>query len=105
MIQWHQLSADVALERLGTSKCGLAAAEAHRRLLVHGENVLDEGRRRTSLGMLFGQFTDFMIVVLLAAAVVSGLIGDLEDTIAIMTIVILNAIVGFVQEYRAERAM
>jgi len=105
MIPWHQLSADAALERLATSRDGLADAEAHRRLLKHGQNVLDEGRRRTPVGMLFGQFTDFMIIVLLAAAIISGLIGDLEDTIAIVTIVVLNAIVGFVQEYRAERAM
>jgi Ca2+-transporting ATPase len=105
MTPWHRLSPEATLESLKTSKRGLAKAEALRRLGEHGPNVLAEGRRRNPLGMFLGQFTDFMIVVLLVAAVISGLIGDLEDTIAIVIIVILNGVVGFIQEYRAERAM
>jgi glycogen operon protein len=80
--------------------------DARRRALrEHGPNVLQGGARRTALGILLGQFTDFMILVLLAAAVISGLVGDVVDTIAIVAIVFLNAVIGFVQEYRAERAM
>ncbi len=104
-MSWHQHSAAAALVTLRTSADGLTGAEARRRLAEHGPNVLREGKRRTALGMLAGQFTDFMILVLLGAAVVSGLIGDVMDTIAIMAIVVLNAVIGFVQEYRAERAM
>ncbi|MDH5485768.1 MAG: cation-translocating P-type ATPase, partial [Gammaproteobacteria bacterium] len=70
-----------------------------------GENALPEGRRRSVLTMLLGQFADFMIMVLLAAALVSGVIGEPQDTIAILVIVILNAIIGTVQEFRAERAV
>jgi len=102
---WHQQPAEAVLEALRTSGEGLAAAEAQRRLAEHGPNALREGRRRTALGMLAAQFTDFMILVLIGAAVISGLIGDVVDTIAIVAIVVLNAVVGFVQEYRAERAM
>ncbi|MEK7385869.1 MAG: HAD-IC family P-type ATPase, partial [candidate division NC10 bacterium] len=105
MVRWHQQTADGALAGLATSPAGLSPAEARRRLAEHGPNALVETRRRTPLGMLAAQFTDFMILVLLGAAVVSGLIGDVEDTVAIVAIVLLNAVVGFVQEYRAERAM
>ena len=55
--------------------------------------------------MFFAQFRDFMILVLLTAAAISGVVGDLKDTIVIGTLVLLNAVIGFVQEYRAERAM
>ena len=53
--------------------------------------------------MLFSQFSDFMILILLAAALVSGLVGDPQDSVAILVIVLLNALIGAVQEYRAER--
>jgi len=84
---------------------GLTAAEATTRLAQHGQNALIEGRRRGPVRMLLDQFTDFMIVVLLAAAVVSGVIGDVTDTVVILVIVVLNAVIGFVQEYRAETAI
>jgi len=84
---------------------GLRSDEATRRLQQHGANVLAEGRRRGPLRMLAAQFADFMILVLIAAALIAGAIGDLSDTLVIVAIVVLNAIVGFVQEYRAERAM
>jgi len=103
---WHQLSADAARQRLASDAThGLTAREAATRLATHGPNALAEGRRRGPLRMLFDQFTDFMIVVLIAAAVISGLLGDMVDTVVILVIIVLNAIVGFVQEYRAERAM
>ena len=84
---------------------GLSAAEAATRLAQHGPNALIEGRRRGPVRMFLDQFTDFMIVVLLAAAVVSGVIGDVTDTVVILVIVVLNAVIGFVQEYRAEAAI
>jgi magnesium-transporting ATPase (P-type) len=84
---------------------GLSAAEAATRLAQHGPNALIEGRRRGPVRMFLDQFTDFMIVVLLAAAVISGVIGDVTDTVVILVIVVLNAVIGFVQEYRAEAAI
>ena len=92
------------LQALGTAD-GLTTAEARRRLDQHGPNVLTESRRRGPLTMFLAQFRDFMILVLLAAATVSGLVGDLKDTVVIAAIVLLNAVLGFAQEYRAERAM
>ena len=84
---------------------GLTAAEAATRLVQYGPNILIEDRRRSPLRMFLGQFTDFMIVVLLAAAVVSGVIGSVTDTVVILVIVVLNAVIGFIQEYRAEAAI
>lgn len=84
---------------------GLTREEAAQRLIQHGPNKLQEARRKSVLSILLAQFKDFMIVVLLAAALISGILGDVADTIAIVFIVLLNAVLGFVQEYRAEKAM
>jgi Ca2+-transporting ATPase len=103
---WHRLDAGEVAAHLETGlENGLAHEEAGRRLAVHGENVLAEGARRSPWLMLLGQFTDFMILVLLAAAIVAGVIGEPEDSVVIVVIVVLNAIIGFVQEYRAEKTM
>jgi Ca2+-transporting ATPase len=104
--RWHTLAPDDAAARLEVDPAvGLSAAEAARRLARHGPNALPEAKRRGPARMLLDQFSDFMILVLIAAAIVSGLVGDPEDTIAIVVIVVLNAVIGFVQEYRAEKAM
>ena len=102
---WHSLSTSEALDALGSSRAGLDSAEATRRLADHGANELVERRRRTLSGMFFAQFKDFMIIVLIAAAVLAGILGEGADTIAIIVIVVLNAVLGFSQEYRAEKAM
>ena len=103
---WHLTSVDEAAKRLRTStRRGLAGDEAARRLAEHGRNELREEEGRGPLAMFVAQFTDFMILLLLVAAVISGVIGEVEDAIAILAIVVLNAIVGFVQEYRAEKAL
>jgi P-type Ca2+ transporter type 2C len=103
---WHALSA----ESLGqTLQCefdkGLDDAEAGRRLQQHGANQLQDSGQRPLWHLILKQFSDFMILVLLAAALVSGFIGDLIDAIAILVIIALNAVIGVVQEYRAERAI
>jgi P-type Ca2+ transporter type 2C len=105
MPNWHAMTADAVLHYVKTSSQGLSVREVQQRLDEHGPNVLTEGTRRGPLRMALGQFRDVMILVLLVAAVISGLIGEATDTIAIIAIVILNAVIGFMQEYRAERAM
>ena len=105
-VGWHLLSAAQVAERLGSvPDAGLAPDEAARRLGVHGRNEIEEQARRGAGQMFLRQFTDFMILLLIAAAAISGVIGEPEDAIAILAIVILNAIIGFVQEYRAEQAL
>ena len=103
---WHTLSAASVAARLGSDPVrGLSDAVAGERLGRHGPNAIRAAARRGSLRMLAAQFTDFMILLLIAAAIVSGAIGDARDTVVILAIVVLNALVGFVQEYRAEQAM
>ena len=102
---WHRQSIDTVLKHLDTSLSGLSAEEVRIRLEKHGPNVLKEKEKKTLFMMFLDQFRDFMILVLMAAAAISGIVGELSDTIPIIVIVILNAVIGFVQEYRAEKAM
>ena len=102
---WHTEPVEAALRALDAVPAGLTSAEAAARLARHGPNALPEGRSRSVARMLLDQFSDFMILVLIAAAVVSGIVGEPSDTIAIIVIVLLNAVIGFTQEWRAERAM
>lgn len=104
-VGWYQLGVEETLERQGSSFHGLTREESTKRLEQYGPNELKEAKRITPLGIFINQFKDFMILVLIVAAVISGFLGDLIDTIAIILIVIINAIIGFVQEYRAEKAM
>jgi Ca2+-transporting ATPase len=103
---WHTLTGDQAAHRLETSPgSGLSSDQAADRLARFGANELQEKKARSPWRMLLDQFSDFMILVLIVAAIISGFAGGVEDTIAIIVIVMLNALIGFVQEYRAERAM
>ncbi len=104
-INWHTLAVDEVAQRLETTPNGLSPEHAAKRLQYFGANELKETRARSLWRMLLDQFSDFMIIVLIVAAIISGFVGDVEDTVAIIVIVILNAVIGFVQEYRAERAM
>jgi len=103
---WHALSPTEVAERLGIDvSTGLDDAEAARRLASSGPNSLPEGRGRRLRDLVVEQFRDVMILLLLAAAVVSGIVGDPVDTVAIIVILVLNATIGVVQGYRAERAL
>ncbi|MCW9047838.1 MAG: calcium-translocating P-type ATPase, PMCA-type [Gammaproteobacteria bacterium] len=102
---WYKIESAKVLQHLESSSTGLSNADAQKRLTEHGPNAIPEKRRRSLLFILLGQFSDFMIVVLLMAALISGFIGEPQDTIAILVIVLLNAIIGTVQEFRAERAV
>ena len=105
-VNWHGLPIEDVQQRLATSlERGLTPEEVEARQALHGPNAIREAPPKSAWGMLAAQFADFMILVLIAAAVIAGILGEPEDTIAILAIVILNAVIGFLQEYRAERAM
>ncbi len=96
--------ADV-LSELTSTPHGLTSAEAAERRSKFGPNELAEKPPTSPWVLFLGQFRDLMIVILAAAAVISGVMGDLTDTAIILVIVVLNAVIGFTQEYRAEKAL
>ena len=103
---WHTLGVKDTLSRLKTStKEGLSNEEAAARLKTYGPNQLDEAPLTTIWQMLWQQFNDFVIYLLLIAALISALLGDWVEAAAIMAIVILNAALGVIQERRAEAAL
>jgi Ca2+-transporting ATPase len=102
---WHQRTVAETLDALEATASGLSPDEVARRRAAFGRNELRAAVRRSPLRMLAAQFANYMIVVLIIAAVISGLVGDLADTIVIGVIIILNAVIGFFQEYRAEQAL
>ena len=105
-LPWHTLSAEETAQRLRVDpQIGLNPSEVQRRATLYGPNEIPERPPRSLWWMFLGQFTDFMILVLMAAAVISGIIGEPLDALAIVVIVLLNGVIGYVQEFRAERAM
>ncbi|MGZ5135124.1 MAG: cation-translocating P-type ATPase, partial [Flavitalea sp.] len=104
-MQWHQQDIQQTFETLQTTANGLTSGEVASRLERKGYNEIVEKKKKTPLMMFLLQFKDFMIIVLIGAAVLAGVFGDVVDTVAIILIVILNAIIGFIQEYRAEKAI
>lgn len=104
-MEWYRLSEQDVLAKVAASQEGLSAAEVQSRLTEHGPNDLIVQGVRSPWKILFEQFTAFMVLTLIVAAVISAALGDLKDAIAIGVIVLLNGILGFSQEYRAEQAM
>ncbi|MEN9228620.1 MAG: cation-transporting P-type ATPase [Gloeomargarita sp. HHBFW_bins_205] len=113
---WHSLSIGDTLTYLETSPDGLAAAEAQRRLAQYGPNELQETHARSRWDILLDQFKNVMLVLLIVVALVSGLLDVLEsiqsqqlvfpkDTLAILAIVVLNGLLGYIQESKAEQAL
>ncbi|MBD2104784.1 cation-translocating P-type ATPase [Leptolyngbya sp. FACHB-261] len=103
---WHSLSAEKALVLLESDpEQGLSAAQIQERTDRFGPNELEEKAGRSSWSILLDQFTNIMLIMLLAVAVVSALLGSVKDAIAILVIVGINGLLGYLQESRAEKAL
>jgi magnesium-transporting ATPase (P-type) len=102
---WHAIPPEKALERLNTGRGGLSGEEAAKRLARHGPNRLTSPAGRSALWRFAAQFNNILILVLIAAAAVSALLGEIVDAMVIVGVVVINAVIGFIQEGKAEQAL
>lgn len=102
---WMESEQEVCLNLRTDSDRGLSKIEAQRRLQQYGPNQLLEQRKASVLRLFFGQFSNVIVWVLIAAAIIAGFLGEWIDTSAIIAIVFFNALLGFFQEYKAERSL
>jgi Ca2+-transporting ATPase len=103
--EWHALETEEVLNHLKVQGNGLTFEEAKKRLEHYGPNQLEEAPRPTFLQMLWEQLNNFVVILLIIASIISALLGDYIEASAIMAIVVLNAVLGIVQERRAEEAL
>jgi len=105
-VTWHAISTEEVLNQLNTVKTeGLTSEEAERRFKLHGPNQLQEKPRPTFFKLLFDQLKSFVIILLVVASIISAILGEWVDAGAIILIVVLNAVLGVVQESKAEEAL
>jgi Ca2+-transporting ATPase len=102
---WHTLSAEEIMGHLKVHENGLTSIEAGERLVQYGPNQLTEAPRPTFLALFWGQLNNFIVILLIVASIISAFLGEWIDASAIMTIVVLNAVLGIVQEGRAEESL
>jgi len=103
---WHILTGGEICKKLNVDpERGLSDREVNRRLVEFGHNTLTVKKGVNPVFLFLGQFKDFMVLVLMVATLVSGLLGEIADAITILAIIMLNAILGFIQEYKAEKSM
>lgn len=105
MKDWYQKDEQEILKELHVTKEGLTAGQAETLLLEKGENVLMEGKKKSVLAVFAEQFCDLLVVILIVAAVISMFSGNVESTIVIVAVIILNAILGTVQHEKAKKSL
>lgn len=104
-MKWQNLSVDEVLKNVESNYNGLTAEESSKRISKYGKNELVEEEKPGPFRRFLGQFKDFLIILLIVAALAAAFIGDTTDAVVIFVVVVLNAVVGFIQENRAEEAM
>ncbi|SFA74990.1 MULTISPECIES: calcium-translocating P-type ATPase, SERCA-type [unclassified Bacillus (in: firmicutes)] len=105
-MKFHEMNVTEVEKALETDfSSGLSKEEVQKRMKMHGYNELEEGEKQSALLLFFSQFKDFMVVVLLAATLISGLLGEYIDAIAIIAIIVINGCLGFFQERKAEKSL
>jgi len=105
IVKWHSLPNDAVFTQLNATSAGLGRTEALKRLAQFGPNELQAIHRISAIALLLEQFKNVMIIILLVATALSAFLGHATEAVAIGVIVLFAVLLGFVQEYRAERAI
>ena len=105
MEPWYMIPKEEILSRLKSDKNGLSKQQAEALLKEKGENALQEGKRKSILRVFLEQFLDLLVIILIAAAIVSAITGDVESMLVIVAVIVLNAILGTVQHQKAAKSL
>ncbi|MCI5699247.1 MAG: cation-translocating P-type ATPase [Lachnospiraceae bacterium] len=105
MDNWYQIKKEEVLVKLGTKRTGLEKVQAYALLREKGPNILQEGKKKSTIQIFLSQFADLLVLILIAAAIISMVSGNVESTIVILAVIVLNAILGTVQHKKAEKSL
>src|SRR3954469_23614288 len=105
MSEFYRKSTEEVMKSLGVTNKGLSNEEVQKKREQYGFNELAEGKRKSTVQVFFEQFKDFLVIILIIAALISAFLGEIESTFVIMVVVILNAILGTVQHVKAEQSL
>lgn len=105
MKEWYQQTKEEILSQFQVTEQGLTSSQAEKILAEKGENILEEGKRKSTLQVFLEQFCDLLVVILIIAALISMVSGNVESTVVILAVIILNAILGTVQHAKAEKSL
>ena len=105
MSEWYQKTNAEVLEQIGVTTDGLSSEQAEERLKRDGKNVLAEGKKKSVFQVFLSQFADLLVLILIAAAIISMFSGNIESTIVIFAVIIMNAILGTAQHVKAEKSL
>jgi Ca2+-transporting ATPase len=105
MKDWYKVKKDDVFKSFDTSKDGISQSEADARLEKYGKNMLEEAKKKTFIEVFLGQFADLLVIILIIAAIISAITGEAESTIVIIAVLILNAVLGTIQHFKAEKSL
>jgi hypothetical protein len=104
-MEFYRQTIEETAKELNTPLCGLTDLQAKESLKKHGKNELPEEDKKSAISVFFSQFKDFLVIILIISSVISMILGDIESAVVILTVITINAILGTVQEIKAEASL